>query len=322
MEKRTLGRTGLTVSALGLGTWAIGGEMSAGGLASGYGGVDEAEAARALRMAFDLGIDFFDTSDTYGTGQSERILGEVFGSRRGEVVLAGKFGYKTDPVSRTLVGEDYRPSHRRLKTDYLDLYQLHLWEIPLEAAPPVFDELEQIRKDGLIRAYGWSTDEPACAAFAAGYPGIGALQAGVNVLDGPGPLPGLTAGAGLGCLARSPLAQGLLSGKYSGATTFGRDDVRGAGHRWVRYFTDGRPAPEFLKRLEVVRGLLTSDGRTLVQGALGWILALGPHLVPIPGFKTCAQVAELAGTLHRGPLDPAVMDEVGRVLGPLWAGEA
>jgi aryl-alcohol dehydrogenase-like predicted oxidoreductase len=146
------------------------------------------------------------------------------------------------------------------------------------------------------------------------FPHFAAVQQELNVLhDGPDML-ALCAQAGLASLNRSPLAMGLLSGKFSAQTRFGEGDVRGAGHGWVKHFREGAPTPEVLARLATLRDLLTTGGRTPAQGALAWILARSPHAFPIPGFKTEAQVRDNLGALEKGPLPAAVMAEIDAVL--------
>jgi aryl-alcohol dehydrogenase-like predicted oxidoreductase len=113
----------------------------------------------------------------------------------------------------------------------------------------------------------------------------------------------------------SPLAMGLLSGKFDGDTRLPADDVRGKEPAWMRYFKDGRPSPEWLARLDAIREVLTSDGRTLAQGALAWNWARSDCTIPIPGFRTSAQVEENAAGLQFGPLSPTQMAEIDVLLG-------
>jgi aryl-alcohol dehydrogenase-like predicted oxidoreductase len=121
-------------------------------------------------------------------------------------------------------------------------------------------------------------------------------------------------GFALASINRSPLAMGLLTGKYTAVSRLPADDVR-AAQPWVGYFDDGRPAPEWLARLEAIRGALTTGGRTLAQGALGWLLARSPRTVPIPGILTVAQAEQNAAALRLGPLPPAAMAEIAQLLG-------
>ena len=169
---RPLGRSGIQVSAMGLGCWAIGGPFWFGETPSGWGEVDDDESIRAIHAGLDLGINFFDTSDVYGTGHSERVLAHAFEGRRDKVVIATKFGNTFDEATRQGTGSDASPEYirsaceaslRRLNTDYIDLYQFHLNGYPPEKAAPVRDTLEELVAAGKIRAYGWSTDFPDSA---------------------------------------------------------------------------------------------------------------------------------------------------------------
>jgi aryl-alcohol dehydrogenase-like predicted oxidoreductase len=118
----------------------------------------------------------------------------------------------------------------------------------------------------------------------------------------------------LASVIRSPLAMGMLSGKFTGETRLSKDDVRGAGHDWVKYFRDGKPDPVFLKMLESVREILKSGGRTLAQGALAYLWGRSDTLVPIPGFKTVRQAEENAKAMEFGPLNPTQMKEIDSML--------
>jgi aryl-alcohol dehydrogenase-like predicted oxidoreductase len=119
---------------------------------------------------------------------------------------------------------------------------------------------------------------------------------------------------GLASINLSPLAMGLLGGRFDAGSRLAADDVRGKEPAWMRYFRDGRPAPEWLARVDAVREVLTSGGRTLAQGALAWNWARGPHTIPIPGFRTAAQVEGNAAALRLGPLSPDQMGEIARLL--------
>jgi aryl-alcohol dehydrogenase-like predicted oxidoreductase len=321
--ERTLGRSKISVSALGLGCWAIGGPFWLEGIQDGWGDVDDEESIRAIRRAIDLGVRFFDTADVYGAGHSEEVLGRALEGRRGEVVISTKFGYTFDAATKQASGTDAtaeyiraacRASLRRLGTDYIDLYFLHIWSAPPEAAEEAAAALDDLRAEGLIRAYGWSTDVLECARLYAPRPGCTAIEHDLNVFDDAPELLALCAESDLASVNRTPLAMGLLSGKFNSDSRLTEDDVRGAGHSWVTYFENGRPRPEFLERLAAVREILTSGGRTPAQGALGWIWARSDTTIPIPGFKTTAQAEENARAMELGPLTPEQMNEVERLL--------
>jgi aryl-alcohol dehydrogenase-like predicted oxidoreductase len=320
---RTLGRSGIPVSALGLGCWAIGGPFLLDGKADGWGEVDDDESIRALRRAFDLGVRFFDTADVYGAGHSETILGRALADMRSEVVISTKFGHTFDLEARRVSGTDAsagyvraacQASLRRLGTDYVDLYQIHVWSLPQGQAEEAIGALEGLRQEGTLRAYGWSTDDLDCAELVAQRPGCTAIEHELNLFDDAPDMIQLCERNDLASINRSPLAMGLLSGKFDATAKLPRDDVRGAGHDWVRYFEGGRPKREFLQRFDAVREIRTSEGRTPAQGALAWIWGRSDRTIPIPGFKTVAQAAENAGALEQGPLTDVQIDEIEALL--------
>jgi len=319
---RVLGRSGIEVSEIGFGCWAIGGPFTLDGRPDGWGVVDDDESVAAVRRALELGITFFDTADVYGAGHSERVLGRALAGHRDGVVIATKFGYTFDPGQRAITGQDAtaayvhracRASLRRLGSDWIDLYQLHLGDLPAAQAQEMAGTLEELVAGGLIRAYGWSTDDPQRAAAFAGGAHCAAIQHELNVLaDAPAML-AVCDSSGLASINRSPLAMGLLTGKYGPASQLPPDDVR-AAQPWVGYFDGGRPAPAWLARLDAVREVLTGGGRTLAQGALGWLLARSPRTVPIPGIRTAAQAEQNAAALRSGPLLPTEMNQIARLL--------
>ncbi len=320
---RVLGRSGIEVSAVGFGCWAIGGPFTMDGRPDGWGAADDDESVAAVRRALELGVTFFDTADVYGAGHSERVLGRALAGHRDEVAIATKFGYTFDAGQRAITGQDTSPGYirqacqsslRRLGTDRIDLYQLHVGDLPAARAQEVAGTLDGLVADGLIRGYGWSTDDPERAAAFAGGAHCAAIQHELNVLaDAPAML-AVCATLDLASINRSPLAMGLLTGKYGTASQLPADDVR-AAQPWVGYFTGGRPAPAWLARLDAIREVLASGGRTLAQGALCWLLARSPRTVPIPGIRTVRQAEQNAAALRLGPLPTAEIAEIARLLG-------
>jgi aryl-alcohol dehydrogenase-like predicted oxidoreductase len=313
---------GSTIPALGLGCWAIGGPFSGGDTPLGWGDVDDAVSRRAIATALDLGVRFFDTAPAYGAGHSETVLGEALAGRQ-DALVSTKVGYDIDPGTRRIVGETLDPdaieaqidaSLRRLRRETIDLAFLHLNEAPLEAAAAIFARLSRLREAGKIRAFGWSTDYPERAAALPEADGAVAIQHAMNVFFRAEALLPVIERRGLLSVNRSPLAMGLLAGKYARGSRMPADDVRGQTMDWMDYFKDGEVAPAYAAMLDAVRDLLRADGRTLVQGALGWLWARSSRSLPIPGFRTETQVREIAGALEKGPLPDDVIAEIERVI--------
>ena len=313
-----------------MGCWAIGGTLwgAGDGQPYGWGEVDDDESVRTVHRALDLGVNFFDTASNYGAGHSERVLGRALAGRRERAVIASKFGNTFVEETRTATGPDASPEYlvsclegilRRLGTDYLDLYQLHLGDLPTDQALDLIEPLEDLVAQGKIRAYGWSTDDPErAAAFAAAGAGCAAIQYDQSVLADNAAMVAVLDKYDLGGIIRGPLAMGLLTGKYHGtADRIGADDVRGKTPPWLVYFTDGAATPEWAQRVDRVRAALTADGRSLAQGALGWLLARSPRTIPIPGCRTVAQAEENFGTLDLGPLGAEAFAEVEGLLADL-----
>ncbi|GAB3418636.1 aldo/keto reductase [Flindersiella endophytica] len=319
MDNRLLGRSGIEVSPLGFGCWAIGGPFhDTEGNPLGWGEVDDAESTRAIHHALDNGITFFDTADVYGCGHSERVLGKALGAHRGDVVIATKWGNTFDEQSRTMHGPDasvtylqqaVRGSLDRLGTDYLDLYQLHVQPDTKDEAIALREACEQLVDEGLIRAYAWSTDDPQRAALFAEGAHCTAVQHQLNVVEDAPEMLELCDRLGLGSVNRGPLAMGLLAGRDASRPT-SQSDIRSVAPGWLRWFKDGVPTPEFTAVVAAIRDVLTSDGRTLAQGALAWIWARSPRTIPIPGFRTVEQAGQNAAASAYGPLRPEQLAEV------------
>jgi len=314
---------GTTIPRLGMGCWAIGGPFYAGDVPLGWGEVDDNESIAAVHRALDLGMQFFDTASNYGAGHSEEVLGKALEGHK-DVVIATKFGFATDVATKQATGAfadeafiraSVETSLKRLKRERIDLLQFHLNDFDPQQSNPVFDVLERLRAEGKIDAFGWSTDFPDRADRQAGRDGFVAVQHNMNVLSPAAELLGVIEKHGLISINRGPLAMGLLSGKFDANKKIGEKDVRGAALDWMVYFKDGRVAPEFARRLDAVKDLLRTDGRTPSQGALGWLWAKSARTLPIPGFRTVAQVEENAGALAKGPLPKAVADEIDAILG-------
>jgi aryl-alcohol dehydrogenase-like predicted oxidoreductase len=304
---------------MGLGCWAIGGPWRWLDGQGGWGDIDDNESVRAIHTALDLGINFFDTAANYGTGHSERILARALAGKRQQAIIATKFGFHVNEAEKQVtfrkddhllhVRDECEASLRRLNMDVIDLYQLHVWDYPIEKVPAMVDLLESLVSEGKIRYYGWSTDSVEGARLFAEGKHCAAIQHDLNVImDAPEMLK-LCEELNLASVNRSPLARGALSGKYDKGTVFAQNDVR--NDEWSRdhFFTPT------LDQLDKIREILTSNGRSLVQGALAWIWARSETTIPIPGFKTIVQVEENAKAMELGPLTVDQMKEIDTVIG-------
>ena len=326
--KRILGRSGIEVSGMGLGCWAIGGPWTMNGGPAGWSAVDDAESVRAIRRGMELGVTFFDTAANYGCGHSEYILGKAVRDSRDKIVISTKFGYRVDEKGKTVsaygatetdsdpaphVREDVEKSLKRLGTEYIDVLFLHVGGLRVDRALETREILEELVNEGKIRTYGWSTDRlDAVEAFSAS-PNCGAVQQGMSVLDGNLDLLAFCERANIASVNRSCLGMGLLTGKFNGDTTFKQDDFRSKA-AWHPGFRDGRPTKEWLDALDSIRGILTEGGRTLAQGALAWLWAKSPNTIPIPGFRTVAQAEENALSMEKGPLSARQMADIEAIL--------
>ena len=179
------------------------------------------------------------------------------------------------------------------------------------------DTLEDLASEGVIRGYGWSTDSTSRAAAYSHRKHYVAVESEMNVFRDIPEIVSLCEEKQLLNIIRTPLAMGLLSGKYTPQTPrLPENDIRTISPEWVVYFKNGKVVPEFTKKLDQIKEILTEDGRTLVQGALGWIWARSPITLPIPGFKTVKQAEENAKALEYGPLKPSQMKAIDEILGP------
>lgn len=303
-----------------MGCWAIGGQLWADEQALGWGDVDDRESIAAIRRALELGIRCFDTANVYGAGHSETVLAEALGSSADNVLVSTKFGNGFDPQTKQITGSVDDPvgiraaieaSLTRLKRDRLDLVYFHINEHPVNAAEPVFETLAQLRHEGKIDVFGWSTDDPKKVEHFASMDGFAFVQHNMNLFQPAQAMLPVLDQYSLTSMARQPLAMGLLSGKFkAGQKAFEPSDIRANGPEWLSYFVDGKPNAEMLGTLEAIRELLMSDGRTVTQGALAWIWAKSPHVIPIPGFRTVRQVEENAGALEKGPLPASIIDQI------------
>lgn len=307
---------------LGLGCWPLSGPFYQGTRALGYANADPAESLRALDAAYANGIRIFDTAAVYGAGKGERLVGQSI-AQKSDSVIVSKIGLAFDEASEQLIGPDTDANTigpaidaclARLKCDHIDLMLLHQNETPIDAAGPLFDAMEAARQTGKIGAFGWSTDFPDRVAAMGSRDGFDAVEHAMHVFLPARQVRAEVSSNNLLSLVRSPLAMGLLSGKYDATTKLADDDVRTGDEDYNDYYLDGRANPKYLNQIATVRELLQTGGRSLVQGALCWIMAAGDNIVPLPGARTVAQVEENAKALEFGPLPADVMAEIETVL--------
>lgn len=292
MQHRPLGNTGVRVSEIGFGGWAIGGTADASGAPLGWGRTSDEDSLAAIRRARDLGVNFFDTADSYGFGRSESLLGIVLSRIRTDIVIATKVG-----VTRTSDGtlqKNFSKQHifhavdgslKRLRTDYIDLLQAHNPTIDDLRREEIQEAMERLQEIGKIRYWGVSvsTVEEGIEVINRGWGH--ALQVLYNVLNQApaAELFPLAKQKGYGVIARVPLASGLLTGKFRTDSVFAADDVR------QNFLTPKRLA-EAIPRVDEAKALIGGSARSLAQGALGFVLANDAVSTTIPGARNARQV--------------------------------
>jgi aryl-alcohol dehydrogenase-like predicted oxidoreductase len=319
MFKRRLGRSNLEVSAMGLGCWAMGGAWTYDNEPAGWGGVDDTESIRAIHYALDEGINFFDTAANYGCGHSERILGRAIAGHRDRVIIATKFGYVIDEKSRIVtrndenvvnrIRQECEASLRRLKTDYIDLYQFHKDDYDLGKAAEVRDLLEILVDEGKIRWYGWSTINPEGAQVFAQGQHCTAIQHWMNMGTDMPEMWAVCEKYNQASIVRSPLGSGNLTGKFTHDSKFPEDDWRRDWNSPSEFLTQRR------QRVAAVGKFFaeTGDVRTQAQIALAWIWTRSQRTIPIPGFKTVAQVQENIRAMEFGLLSNEQMKKIDEI---------
>lgn len=327
--KRILGRSGIEVSAMGIGCWAIGGpfQRTADGkdfFPMGWGQIDDDESIRAIHAALDLGITFIDTSNNYGAGHSEKVIGKALQGRRDKVALATKFGMvfdeekkiHYDQVESFIVTPDFirkscESSLQRLQTDYIDLYQFHWGSYDETHALEVRATLDELVTEGKIRTFGWSTDAPELATIFSKSENCTAIQHRLNVLNPADEMLALCEKNDLASINKSPLNSAFLTGKMHKNYQFENEDGRKGMD------LESKPIQQRLAQVDALRDLLTNNGRTMAQGALAWIWAYSNRTIPIPGFKNVKQVTENAKAMEFGPLTQAQIDVIDSILNPI-----
>jgi aryl-alcohol dehydrogenase-like predicted oxidoreductase len=312
METRTLGRTGRPVSVIGLGCWQLGGD---------WGAVGEDEAMSVLHAAVDAGVTFLDTADVYGDGRSETLIGRLLRERPGaELTVATKMGRRADPhAPESFTLDAFRGwldrSRANLGVGTIDLVQLHCPPTPVFSSDRVFDDLDTLVDEKVIAAYGVSVETVDEALTAIARPNVASVQIILNAfrrkpLDQV--LPAALA-AGVGIIARVPLASGLLSGKYDESTTFAADDHRSYNRHGEAFDVgetfSGVPYDVGIRAAQQI-ALFTPQGATTAQLALRWIIDQPGVSTVIPGARTGEQAKANAAAADL----PALSEDVLRAL--------
>ncbi len=308
VEERILGKTGRAVSVVGLGTWQLGAD---------WGEIEDSAALAVLDAAAESGVTFLDTADVYGDGRSERLIGRFLAGNPGlPIMVATKMGRRValDPSLHTL--DNFRAwtdrSRANLGVDTLDLVQLHTPPAPVYSLDSVYDALGTLVR---IAAYGVSVETSAEALPAIGRPGTASVQIILNAfrrkpLDQV--LPAAQA-AGVGIIARVPLASGLLSGRYSHDTTFAASDHR-SYNRHGEAFDVGETfsGVDFDTGVDAARefAALVPAGATPAQAALRWVIQQPGVTTVIPGARNPAQARQNAAAAALPPLTDAELDGI------------
>lgn len=302
MHYRILGHSGLRISEVGFGAWQTG----ADGV---WRDVTDEQSIEALHYAFDHGVNFVDTANLYGAGHSEEIIGQVLKERTEEIYIASKVGFDTEHTegaimhptqnypqnyTKAAVVHECEKSLRRLGIEAIHLYQLHCPPLFVIQEGEIFDILEDLKKDGKIVSYGVSVETCEEALAAMMYPGVTALQIIFNLFRFKPAREVFPAASGkdVGILARVPLASGLLAGKITKETQFNQSDHRSWEKKIYGETYAGVDLEKGLEAVEELRPVLMEKHKTMVEGALRWILDFDAVTTVIPGIKNKQQAVE------------------------------
>ncbi|MFB8167114.1 aldo/keto reductase [Kitasatospora purpeofusca] len=311
MEKRVLGRTGRSVSVVGLGTWQLGAD---------WGDVREEDALAVLDASVEAGVTLFDTADVYGDGRSEQLIGRYLKGRPdAEVFVATKFGRRAEQRPEHYNLANFRAwsdrSRSNLGVDRLDLVQLHCPPTSVYSSDEVYDALDTLVAEQRIAAYGVSVETCAEALTAIARPGVASVQIILNAFRLK-PLEQVlpaAAAAGVGILARVPLASGLLSGRYTAQTRFAADDHR-TYNRHGEAFDQGETfsGVDFATGVEAAVAFagLAPAGATAAQTALRWVVQQPGVTSVIPGARNPEQAVANAAAAGLPPLPDSTLDAV------------
>jgi aryl-alcohol dehydrogenase-like predicted oxidoreductase len=292
MKYRLLGKTGIRVSEIGFGAWAIGGPFDLFGMPVGWDAVSDQESIAAMLRARELGVNFFDTSNVYGRGHSEELIGRLDNQ---ECVIATKVGNSitsngaVKDFSAKHIRESIERSLKRLNRDMIDIYQLHNPPPDVWQGDEVFEVLNTLKTEGKIRASGVSITSMEEGAHLIENNKVDCLQILFNILNQEPArkvLP-LAKERGVGIIVRVPLASGLLTGKFQEGHQFSKDDNR-------KNYMSSKRLREALDKVNHLKKLIQGSGYSLGQVALAFILRSAGVSAAIPGAKTPAQAEQNA----------------------------
>jgi aryl-alcohol dehydrogenase-like predicted oxidoreductase len=315
VEDRVLGRTGRQVSVVGLGCWQLGAD---------WGRVDDADALAVLHAAVDAGVTFLDTADVYGDGRSEQLIARFLAERDAGVTVATKCGRRADPhVPESFTPENLRAwtdrSRANLRTERLDLVQLHCPPTPVFSSDEVFDALDELVREGNLAAYGVSVETCDEALTAIARPNVASVQIILNAFRRK-PLEQVLPAAreaGVGIIARVPLASGLLSGKYDEDTTFAADDHRTYNRHGEAFDVgetfSGVPFDVGVRAARSLAGIAEDLGVSTAALALRWVIDQPGVSVVIPGARNAEQATANTAAEQVPPLPDDTLRAIERI---------
>ncbi|MCW9035103.1 MAG: aldo/keto reductase [Rhodospirillales bacterium] len=311
MKYRALGNSSLKLSEIGFGCWGIGGRTLG---ETSYGETNDQESLEALNKALEVGINFFDTSNVYGAGKSEELIGSVATDHRDEMIIATKAGWNDysgkNDYSPSAITASLEASLRRLQTEYIDLLQLHNPPIDdLETHPEIVENLENLKKHGKMREWGFSIKNPMDGLKILERYNPASLQVNFNMLDDRALSCGLLEKArekGVGIISRTPLCFGFLSGDIDETTTFSPGD-----HRLAWSVSLKKIWAQSARKIKAQHPL--QQGETMIQSALRFCLSFSGVASTIPGMLKADEVVENAKASLQGPLPPSVLASITKI---------
>lgn len=325
MEYRELGSTGLKTSVIGLGTWVMGGWM--------WGGAEDRESLATIRRAIDLGVNLIDTAPIYGHGRSEELVGRALtdSGRRANLIVATKGGLEWNPektrvwrnASRARISQEIEDSLRRLRTDYIDIYQVH-WPDHGTPFEETMEKLLEVQHQGRIRFIGLSNFDAVQIERCLAVGPVHILQPPYNLFERgieETVLP-YCISKRIGTLIYGPLCRGLLSGKYRGHETFGKEDVREIDPKFK-----GETFRRYVACVKRLNAVAAQYGKTVGQMAIRWCLDQRGVTVALCGARRPDQIEDNAGgagwslsATDQKALNHVVTDMIGTPLGPEFMG--